>query len=137
VERAPVPGDISKEEARALIAEAEKAGLVHSVSNVVEGISYICNCCGCYCGILRGITKWGIENSMARANYEAVIDSDLCNGCGVCRKRCQVLAISMADGKASVDRQKCLGCGLCSYVCPAGRNLSVKVKTAKEYTRKH
>ena len=117
VERAPVPGDISKEEAKALIAEAENAGLVHSVSNVVEGINYICNCCGCCCGILGGITKWGIENSMARANYEAVVDSDLCNGCGICRKRCQVSAITVDNGMASVDRHRCLGCGLCVTTC--------------------
>lgn len=58
-ERAPVPGDISREEAIEMIKEADKAGLVHSVSNVVDGIHYICNCCGCCCGILRGINDWG------------------------------------------------------------------------------
>lgn len=69
------PGDISKQEAIRIIDDAERAGLVHSVSNVVDGFNYICNCCGCCCGILRGITTWGIENSMARANYEAIVNA--------------------------------------------------------------
>jgi ferredoxin len=119
VERGPKPGDITLEEAIRLIDEAEKAGLVHSVSNIVEGLSYICNCCGCCCGVLRGITKWGIENSMARANYEAIADKDACVGCGICLDRCQVSAIRMGskDNKAVIDREKCLGCGLCVSTC--------------------
>lgn len=117
IARNPKPGDITKQEAMELIDEAEKAGLVHSVSNVVDGLNYICNCCGCCCGILRGITKWGIENSMARANYEAVSSPDSCIGCKVCVKRCQVSAVAMVEGKAVINRDKCLGCGLCVSTC--------------------
>ncbi len=115
--RSPRPGDITKEEAIRILGEAEKAGLVHSVSNVIDNLSYICNCCGCCCGILRGITKWGIENSMARANYEAVVDADACIGCEVCVTRCQVSAITVDNGKAAINRDKCLGCGLCISTC--------------------
>ncbi len=117
IARSPKPGDITKQEAIKIIDEAEKAGLVHSVSNVIDGLSYICNCCGCCCGILRGITKFGIENSMARANYEAVVDAPSCIGCKICLKRCQVAAIAIVDGKAVIDRDKCLGCGLCVSTC--------------------
>jgi ferredoxin len=95
-------------------------GLVHTVSNVMEGLGYVCNCCGCCCGILRGITDWGIENSVAYANYYSVIDADECLGCGICRKRCQVHAISEKDGVSVVDRKKCIGCGLCVTGCPNG-----------------
>jgi electron transport complex protein RnfB len=95
-------------------------GLVHTVSNVMKGLSYVCNWCGCCCGILRGITDWGIENSVAYANYYAVIDADECVGCGVCRKRCQVHAISENGGVSVVDRKKCIGCGLCVTGCPNG-----------------
>ena len=49
----------TREEALNLIDECEKAGLVHSVSNVAEGFFYVCNCCGCCCGILKGITEYG------------------------------------------------------------------------------
>lgn len=116
--RKPKEGDITKEEAIKIIKESEDAGLVHSVSNVVDGIHYICNCCGCCCGVLRGITEWGIENSMAKANYEAKVDEDTCIGCEVCIDRCQVSAIEMVEGKAVINRDKCLGCALCVSTCP-------------------
>ncbi len=118
-ERPPQPGDVSQAEALALLDHVEEIGLVHTVSNVMEGVGYVCNCCGCCCGILRGITDWGIASSVARANYYAVIDRDLCAGCGTCRERCQVGAISEDDGGISVvDRARCIGCGLCVTGCP-------------------
>jgi ferredoxin len=112
--------DISKEEALAFLDKAEEMGLVHTVSNVMKGLGYVCNCCGCCCGILRGITDWGIENSVAYANYYAVIDADECLGCGICRNRCQVHAISEKEGVSVVNRKKCIGCGLCVTGCPNG-----------------
>jgi NAD-dependent dihydropyrimidine dehydrogenase PreA subunit len=114
------PDDISKEEALAFLDKTEEMGLVHTVSNVMKGIGYVCNCCGCCCGILRGINEWGIENSVAHANYHAVIDPDECTGCGTCRKRCQVHAITEDDGVSVVDPKKCIGCGLCATGCPNG-----------------
>jgi len=119
-ERPPRPEDISKEEALALLDKFEKVGLVHTVSNVIEGFSYVCNCCGCCCGILRGINDWGIENSVAYANYYSEIDRDQCKGCGTCIKRCQVKAISKQDNLSVVDRKRCIGCGLCVTGCPNG-----------------
>ena len=117
-ERAPSPLDVSQEEALVFLDKAEEIGLVHTVSNVMKGIGYVCNCCGCCCGILRGINDWGIENSVAQANYFAAIDPDECIGCGACVQRCQVHAISMKDGVATVDRKRCVGCGLCVTGCP-------------------
>jgi electron transport complex protein RnfB len=120
VERPPGQDDVTKEEALAFLDKAEEMGLVHTVSNVTKGLGYVCNCCGCCCGILRGINDWGIENSVAHANYYAVINSDECVGCGTCRKRCQVHAISEQNGISVVDRRKCIGCGLCTTGCPNG-----------------
>lgn len=116
-ERSPAPGDISQEEALAILGRSEEIGLVHTVSNVMKGVGYVCNCCGCCCGILRGITEWGIENSVAYANYYAVIDAEICAGCGDCIKRCHVHAISEGDGVSLVDRARCIGCGLCVTGC--------------------
>jgi NAD-dependent dihydropyrimidine dehydrogenase PreA subunit len=119
-ERAPRPGDISKDEALALLDKAEKIGLVHTVNNVIEGLSYVCNCCGCCCAILRGAAEFGIGNSVAQANYYGVVDEWECNGCGVCEKRCQMNAISIKDGLAVVVKEKCIGCGLCVTGCSTG-----------------
>ena len=121
--------DVSQKEALALLDQVEEIGLVHTVSNITKGIGYICNCCGCCCGILRGITEWGIKNSVAYANYYAVIDPDECLGCGTCVERCQVHAISELDGVAVVDQEQCIGCGLCVTGCPnKAANLQKKPK---------
>jgi ferredoxin len=117
-ERPAWPGDVSQDEALAILDQSEEIGLVHTVSNIMQGLFYVCNCCGCCCCILRGITDWGIENSVAYANYIAVIDADECLGCGTCTERCQVHAISEQGGVAVVDAKRCIGCGLCVTGCP-------------------
>jgi ferredoxin len=117
-ERPPSPLDVSREEALQFLDKAEEMGLVHTVSNVMKGVGYVCNCCGCCCGIIRGINDYGIENSVAQANYFAVINPDECIGCGTCIERCQVHAISDKDGVSVVDRKRCIGCGLCVTGCP-------------------
>jgi Na+-translocating ferredoxin:NAD+ oxidoreductase subunit B len=114
----PVMPFVTKEEALAVLDKTEKIGLVHTVSNVADGIFYVCNCCGCCCGILRGITQFGIEKSVAASNYYSVIDPAKCQGCGTCIRRCQVKAISAQNDIAVIDLSKCIGCGLCVTGCP-------------------
>lgn len=113
------PDEVSKEEALSVLEQAEDIGLVHTVSNVMNGYGYICNCCSCCCSILRGISDWGIEESVAQANYIAVINGEMCLGCGVCIERCPMHAISEEDGVAVVNQRKCIGCGLCVTGCPS------------------
>ncbi len=119
VERPRRDGDIGLEEALALLDETEELGLVHTVSNVAEGVFYICNCCGCCCAILRGITELGIKGSVAKANYRAGIDTSLCTGCGACIERCQIGAIGNEGGEVVIHRDRCIGCGLCVSGCAA------------------
>jgi electron transport complex protein RnfB len=109
---------ITREEALKTLDQAEEIGLVHTVSNIASGVSYVCNCCGCCCSILRGITQFGIEQSVAKANYYAVIDLEQCNGCGICVDRCQVEACLLEEDAAVIDLSKCIGCGLCVTGCP-------------------
>jgi Na+-translocating ferredoxin:NAD+ oxidoreductase subunit B len=110
---------ISRAEALAILDEAEEVGLVHTVSNVAEGVDYVCNCCACCCHLLRGITDWGIARSVAQANYYALVDQEECTACGICEERCQVKAIAETDGTCVVDRDRCIGCGLCVSGCPS------------------
>ncbi len=119
-EGAAAEGTVSREKALAFLDEVEEIGLVHSVSNVIKGVGYICNCCGCCCGMLRGITEWGIEHSVAQAGYYAAIDAHECTACGTCGDRCQVGAIAEREGVYVVDRPRCIGCGLCVTGCTAG-----------------
>ncbi len=128
---APVPGvfddhpwgrKISKAEAYEVLRKAEEAGLVHLSRNVKNGQDFICNCCGCCCGVLRPINEWQIDpGSMVKSNYYAYIDPEMCTGCGVCaEERCQVYAIEeTGDGVYRVRPERCIGCGLCVTACPA------------------
>jgi len=93
--------------------------LIHSSSNIREGHFYICNCCTCCCGIMRGISKFGIENSVAKSDFYATVDSEVCTGCGTCVKRCQFGAPSLVDDISRVDQKSCVGCGLCVITCPS------------------
>jgi len=131
--RSGTPGfdTISREEALALLDEAEEVGLVHCVSNVTDGIGYICNCCGCCCAVLRGITEWGIDKSVAYANYYAIVDSKKCTDCQTCHDRCQVNAIETKDDVSVVVREKCIGCGLCVTGCPE-KAIELKLKPENE-----
>ena len=112
-------GAISQAEALEFLDHVEQIGLVHTVSNVMEGFGYVCNCCGCCCGLLRGVTEWGIDHSVAQANYVAEIDPESCTSCATCMERCQVAAIAERDGVYLVDRDRCIGCGLCVTGCPS------------------
>jgi electron transport complex protein RnfB len=133
----PEPADppaapfVSREEALTVLDKTEKIGLVHTVSNVAEGVYYVCNCCGCCCGILRGITEFGIEKSVAAANYFSVIDPEKCAGCGTCVRRCHMHATSLQNDISMVDRTKCIGCGLCVTGCPE-EAVHLEIKTEAE-----
>ncbi len=109
---------LTKEEALHLLAECEDAGLVHTALNQQDGIHYICNCCPCCCGILRGAIEFGHRAAVAGSAFRAVVDEDACAGCGVCVERCHFGALSLVDGYATIDDERCVGCGLCASVCP-------------------
>jgi Fe-S-cluster-containing hydrogenase component 2 len=111
---------ITKKEAFQILQKAEEAGLIHSSTNVREGHSYICNCCTCCCGIMRGISQLGIENSVAKSDFYAQVDPETCMGCGTCIERCQFSAPSLQDNICGVDQTHCVGCGLCVMTCQSG-----------------
>lgn len=112
---------LTREQAGATLRRAEEAGLVHSTANQRADIGYICNCCACCCGIMRGVAEFGLAQSIAHSTFQAVVDAGRCAGCETCLERCQFGALSMSeDGLARVDRDRCAGCGLCIAACPNG-----------------
>jgi len=108
---------LSREEALGVLAEADREGLVHSVNNAQSEVYYVCNCCTCSCGVLRGMVEYGSENSMARSDFYARVEEEDCTGCESCLERCQFHAMSMVEGLCEVDRMACYGCGLCVSAC--------------------
>ncbi|MFX1281743.1 MAG: 4Fe-4S dicluster domain-containing protein [Promethearchaeota archaeon] len=112
--------EISKEEALEILRKNQAEGLVLQPSNA-QGPDYVCSCCGCCCGIL-GFHK-AVPNPVSfwASNYQAVIDSELCEGCGTCVDKCQTNAMVLDDKTeiARVDLTRCLGCGNCVTSCPS------------------
>ncbi|AHF08938.1 MULTISPECIES: ATP-binding protein [Dehalobacter] len=51
---------------------------------------------------------------------KAVIDTELCDSCSICRQNCRFEAINESNGKYEVDSYACEGCGVCDAVCPIG-----------------
>lgn len=100
-----------------ILDSAARTGLVHTVSNRKRDISYVCSCCTCGCGLLRGIADMHLANIVARSAFYAKVNPDLCMSCGDCEKMCQFDAIEV-DLVALVDRNACVGCGVCARVCP-------------------
>lgn len=126
---APVPGafddptwgrPISKEQAYAVLDKAEAAGLIHLTSNVESGHYFLCNCCGCCCAILKGVTKLGLTD-VVNSDFYSQVDTETCSTCGLCVENvCQLDAISENDDTFAVDRARCIGCGQCVTLCPTG-----------------
>ena len=46
------------------------------------------------------------------------VDGEKCIGCLRCIKEIGCPALSVSDGKAVIDENLCTGCGLCSKLCP-------------------
>jgi len=127
----PITRVVTKEEALKILREAEEAGLVHSSSNIQKGHYFICNCCTCCCGIMRGISQLGIENSVAKSDFYATVDPEMCTGCETCVERCQFHAPSIVDNISHVDRKRCVGCGQCVMACPSGAMTLVRKPEAQ------
>lgn len=81
-------------------------------------------------------------NFIATSLFPKYKESPQCSKCGNCSSNCpaglkvNLIADLVDSGKAGeTDKyhvRECISCGSCSYSCLAGRNLSAKVKIAKE-----
>ena len=109
---------VSKEEARQILDLAEREGLVHCSSNTSKQIEFICNCCGCHCGVLQSIKNAAMPSMGATSGFIMMVDQEKCMGCGDCIDRCPMEALSMEDDIVAQDDERCIGCGLCISVCP-------------------
>lgn len=116
----PTMRAITKEEALRILQEAEGAGLVHTAGNYRNGHSYICNCCTCSCGVLRGLVEFGAPGALAHSGFLAAVDAETCIGCGTCVERCRFGALAVPEGVCIVDPVRCVGCGLCVTACTSG-----------------
>jgi NAD-dependent dihydropyrimidine dehydrogenase PreA subunit len=119
---------ITISEAMGILEQCKESGLAQSGDNVQRNLTYICNCCGCCCGMVNAIRKFDIRNAIVSSNWIREVDLSKCKGCGKCAKVCPVDAIDvveeMQDGKKKrwvvCDDSLCLGCGVCYASCKFG-----------------
>lgn len=118
--------EASKEEVLALMEQSKERGLVFNADNVQQNATFICQCCGCCCAALRGISQFGYPGTIVTSSFIPRIDHAECNGCGKCKKACPINAVSLRrlakpQGKKKVepeiDEEVCLGCGVCALKC--------------------
>jgi len=125
---------LSVKEALELLDEMEKAGLVHCTTNVQTRPQFICNCCTCACGILRGLSLLHNPRAFAKSNFLPVRDDELCTKCKKCVRICPMEAnVYHAPHDKESERilfleERCIGCGLCAYHCLNDAIKLVKVK---------
>lgn len=111
--------EITREEALALLEQAERTGLVLQVGND-QAAGNICMCCGCCCGVLRMLKKHPQPASQASSPFQARLDVDQCMGCETCISRCQMDALTFENFHAVLNLERCIGCGLCVTTCVSG-----------------
>ena len=69
--RSGIAESISNDKAMEILQEAKAAGLAQTGDNVREDISYMCNCCGCCCGMMRSIKKYSIYDGIVPSSFRA------------------------------------------------------------------
>lgn len=131
--------EVSKEEMRDNLQLSKELGLVMNADNVKNNITFICQCCGCCCNLLLGISKFGYPNAVVTSSYIAEVDLADCTGCSRCAKACPVNAIEMVPDNNQKTRRKkipvinrdvCLGCGVCALDCQP-KTLQLKKRKQK------
>jgi Na+-translocating ferredoxin:NAD+ oxidoreductase RNF subunit RnfB len=119
---------LSANEAMTLLEKCKSAGLAQIADNVQRGVGYICNCCGCCCGMFQAIKAFNIHNAVVSSNWLMQVEPARCKGCGACIKACPVEAIALsridseaaAPPRAQCEETICLGCGVCQSACHFG-----------------
>lgn len=117
---------VDKEEGKDLLRQAWENNLVQFGENAREGISFICNCCGCCCEAMIAARRFAVLRPIHTTNFLPTVDLAVCNGCGRCVNTCPVEAMTLVSAndphrptlrKAVVNEEVCLGCGVCVRAC--------------------
>jgi NAD-dependent dihydropyrimidine dehydrogenase PreA subunit len=121
---------IDREEALEILCKGIDAGLVLQPGNSKKAMN-ICMCCGCCCQVLKNLKALPNPAQNINSNYMAMVDPDACVGCGICKERCHMKAITVDDDTAHIDLDQCIGCGVCIPTCET-KAISLSTKPADQ-----
>jgi NAD-dependent dihydropyrimidine dehydrogenase PreA subunit len=131
-----IRNNIAKETDRETMLEkldlAEKHNLVHMTDNAKDGFTFICNCCGCCCGLLGASTRLNSKPATVSSSYIVEWDMEKCNHCGKCARACQINALQWINKITVYNEKRCIGCGECISSCPKDALKLVPRKDWKE-----
>ncbi|MDO8674280.1 MAG: 4Fe-4S binding protein, partial [Dehalococcoidia bacterium] len=113
---------ITPDQLKEFLLKLNKTGYVHTIA--AFGTPYLgglCNCDYPDCVFIRDAVDYGIRR-LWKGHSVAQVDTKLCNGCGLCVKRCQFKALTFSGSRnqAHIDMRQCYGCGNCRAVCKPG-----------------
>ncbi len=127
-----VGNQVTTDKAIQLLHEADQKGLMHTGDSnwKKNGLKSICNCCSCDCYLFLTSSLLNSKGIWPKSRHLAVVDSEICDACAICVKRCPFDAFTKNDEtivikgkqkhKITYDKQKCWGCGLCANTCRPG-----------------
>ncbi|KJF26307.1 ATP-binding protein [Clostridium aceticum] len=105
---------LTKEQAKQILKEANKQGLIHSGEEEA-----LCNCDRCCCYPFRAAEILGSKKIWPKTEYVIQWDEASCIHCKKCIKICNFGAFySLKENEVKFDREKCWACTICAENCP-------------------